>query len=322
MATLILDIMYNVETQDDFSDNFYMTMSLLGCNCKLLNFMIYRDEIMILINTLREEPFLPKNPAEVDIKMKFDKIIESNAVQFLTVVQCILMVSWVSTPIMESKSRKLVFRSWIPYNYSSPTLYGVTYMHQMISTTADTVMHIAVDTLFNGFLLCIYCQLEILEYRLQHLAKHEQNSAKECARHHNRIYKYAATVNKSFQVVLCFQFIAAGSMICFNIYRLTQTKITEKGIETIMLMFCSLLQIFYYCWYGNEVKQKSLKIPDAILASNWESLDINSKRTLLMVMLRATFPMEFTSAHVVSVNLESFMTVIKTSYSAYNVLNR
>lgn len=86
MAMLILDIIYNVETQDDLSDNFYLTMSLLGCNCKLFNFMIYRDQIMILISTLQKEPFLPKNAAEVDIKMKYDKIIEYVYPSLLAVV--------------------------------------------------------------------------------------------------------------------------------------------------------------------------------------------------------------------------------------------
>ncbi|XP_076285432.1 odorant receptor 10-like [Lasioglossum baleicum] len=99
------------------------------------------------------------------------------------------------------------------------------------------------------------------------------------------------------------------AIICFTLYRITQTDLGERLASTVMYAFCMLMQIFYYCWYGNEVRRKSLEIPDLIFASNWSHLDDDSKKTLLMIMVRATFPIEFTTAHILSVNIDSFMAV-------------
>ncbi|XP_078053778.1 odorant receptor 49b-like [Augochlora pura] len=316
----ILDIVFNVQTQEDFSDNIFFTVSVLGGVCKMYTILSNRDNIMILVKTLQKEPFVPVNEEEMNIKSRFDKIIEDNAVQFMWLVQATMMLVWVSTPIMEAKNRKLAFRAWIPYNYSSVTLYTMTYLCQYVTLTFDTMMHISCDSLFNGLLICVYCQLEILMCRLQNIKNDQKRAAKMCAFHHHQIYIYATNVSRSFRLVLIFQLMAAVSMVCFCIYQLTQVPFGGKAVEQIMFMFCALIQIFYYCWYGNEVRRKSLEVPDIIFESNWTNLDNGTKKVLLMIMLRATFPMEFRSAHIMSVNLESFMAVIKTSYSVYNLL--
>lgn len=51
-----------------------------------------------------------------------------------------------------------------------------------------------------------------------------------------------------------------------------------------------------------------------IFGINWLSLDRNLKESLLIIMNRAIIPIEFTSAYVVSMNLDSFVGVSKQIY--------
>ncbi|XP_076648499.1 odorant receptor Or1-like isoform X2 [Halictus rubicundus] len=322
LLTHLLDLIFNVRSQKDFSENVYIMTSVTGGVFKMTMLLVNRKNIVVLLNALRKEPFLPVDDEETDIKSRLDKIIDMNSIQFMGAIQITMMAMWISTPILQGKNRKLAFRAWFPYNYSSPTLYTVTYLYQAVALTFETSMHVACDTLFSGMLICIYGQLEILGHRLQQITNDEGKSVIQCARHHHKLYVYAASVNKTFHAVLFFQMIMSVSMVCFSIFQLSQTRLSGRMIENFMLMFCPLLQIFYYCWYGNEVKRKSLEVSDMIFASNWMSLDKNTKRILLVIMLRSTYPMEFKSAHIMHVNVESFMAVIKTSYSAYNVLTR
>ncbi|XP_076284737.1 odorant receptor Or1-like [Lasioglossum baleicum] len=245
------------------------------------------------------------------------------------------VIIWITSLIRDPKNRALAFRAWIPYDYSSPTLYTITYAHQAVSVFIGSFMNVAFDTLFSGLMFCIYSQLEILGHRLRNINRDQKESAKQCVRHHIflfecKINKYSDTilndcrlvekVNKGFRVVLFIQFLSSMVLICFIFYRIVKMGIASKTLETLVYAFCMLMQIFYYCWYGNEVKLKSLEIPVFIMNSNWVSLDETTKKILLMIMIRSTFPMQFTSGHIVSMNLDSFMTVLKTSYSAYNVL--
>jgi len=48
---------------------------------------------------------------------------------------------------------------------------------------------------------------------------------------------------------------------------------------------------------------------DHIFEMDWPELNINFKKAFVMIMNRATIPIEFTSAYVFSMNLESFVEV-------------
>ncbi|XP_076284735.1 odorant receptor 10-like [Lasioglossum baleicum] len=149
-----------------------------------------------------------------------------------------------------------------------------------------------------------------------------------------------------------FQFMASTPMACLTLFRISTMEMGSKMYECVMYIVCTLVQLSYYCWYGNEVKLKSLEIPDVIFSSNWPDLDNSSKKMLMIIMKRATSPIEFSSGHIVALNLNTFMSVsfllsncafdfyltflrilhlpsssrffpqvLKTSYSVFNVLH-
>ncbi|XP_011707176.1 PREDICTED: odorant receptor Or2-like [Wasmannia auropunctata] len=83
-----------------------------------------------------------------------------------------------------------------------------------------------------------------------------------------------------------------------------------------------LVQIFIYCWFGNEVKIKSLQLMNSIYNTDWPALSNSNKKDILLIMRRATTPIEFTSAYIITMNLESFVALLKLSYSAFNLLHQ
>ncbi|XP_076285424.1 odorant receptor Or1-like [Lasioglossum baleicum] len=118
-----------------------------------------------------------------------------NSIQFMGALQIALFIGWIGTLVMEGKNRQLAFRSWFPYNYSSPTLYAVTYLYQFVAFNLETTAHAACDTLFSGMLICIYGQLEILGHRLQRIKNDEEKSVIKCARHHHQLYVSVSYIN-------------------------------------------------------------------------------------------------------------------------------
>lgn len=116
------------------------------------------------------------------------------------------------------------------------------------------------------------------------------------------------------------------------------TQITfERIMQLAIYSSCMLTQIYIFCWYGNEVKLKvysfhdnnesnpsiqsvtsyffffiilqSLDISNMIFELDWPDLDNTTKRDLLMIMMRASYPIEMTSVHVITMNLDSFVIV-------------
>ncbi|XP_078051444.1 odorant receptor Or1-like [Augochlora pura] len=317
----MLDIIFNVENQGQFCDNFSVTAAGLISIYKMINFMGKRETILLLINSLEKEPFAPTNKEEMNIKQKFDKAIQKNTMVFMSVLAVYLLVMWMSSLMRDVKRRQLAIqRVWVPFDYSSLILYIITYSHQASCSVLLSVMHLANDTLISGLMVLIHCQLELLQHRLNNITGDHSRSVKACARHHECIYQFASNVNKHFQGILGFQFIVSTPMVCLTLFRITGMSLGSHFYEAAMYIICTMMQLSYYCWYGNEVKLKSLEIPDVIFANNWSELDSDAKKMLLFIMQRSAFPIEFTSAHIFAVNLDSFMAVMKVSYSIFNLL--
>lgn len=146
------------------------------------------------------------------------------------------------------------------------------------------------------------------------------------------------------------QFSGSTMTVSFTLYQLT--KISSTSIEYAKMslyMYCMLIQIYLYCWYGNLVtlkvwrdvkynrrdwvliieiilntfKIQSKEIIDRIFDINWTVLDNSVKTSLLIMMNRAMNPISLVVAKIFSLNLDSFISVgiPITIYQSIVILN-
>ncbi|KAL0116245.1 hypothetical protein PUN28_011228 [Cardiocondyla obscurior] len=316
-----INIIINVDNSDEFTDTLYMMLTILVAGYKQVYIWIYRKNFLDLIKILTEKPFAPCDSSEKIIQEKFEYFIKNNTRRYLTIVvmsiSSIVLMS-VSTVFM---SKNLTYKAWIPFNYSSPTVYLAVYIHQLIAMSTSGIVNVACESLLCGFLLHICCQFEILGHRLGKLM-HDQSSLRDCVCHHNRIFEYAYTVNNMFAKIIATQFAVSMMVVCSNLYRIAMATDYASFIPLIMYTSAILVQIFNYCWFGNEVKLKSLQLVNSIYDIEWPALSNSNKKDLLLIMKRAMIPIEFTSAYIITMNLESFVALLKMSYSVFNLLHQ
>ncbi|XP_018337036.1 PREDICTED: odorant receptor Or1-like [Trachymyrmex septentrionalis] len=317
-----MDLIIIVDNSNDFTDNFYVLLAMIVSCCKMLALLMNRCNIEMLIKTLMRKPFRPVEPDEMKIQQKFEKLIQSNTLYYTILVETTCLSVAVTSLLTEFKKGNLTFRAWLPFDYSSSQLFPFVYAHQLISFTMGSVHHVACDSLICGFLVHICCQIEILEHRLRKSAR-DPNILRECVLQHNNIFKFARIVNEKFRITIFVQFVVSTLVMCFNLYQFTKsTALRTKYMQLIMYTCSMLSQIFFYCWYGNEVKLRSRQLINNIFEMEWFKFNGTAQKTLLMAMRRAVVPIEFTSACVISMNLDSFVGLLKTSYSAYNILKQ
>ncbi|XP_076389277.1 odorant receptor 10-like [Megachile rotundata] len=135
-------------------------------------------------------------------------------------------------------------------------------------------------------------------------------------------FRFAKMVNEKFTEVMFFQFAASTSIMCLNLYRILNYESIGMLIETLIYSFGTFAQIAYYCWFSNEVKLESIKFADEIFCSDWVSWGNEAKKVFLMVITRSAQPIEFSCISILPINLESFMKLLKTSYSAFNIMQQ
>lgn len=71
-----MDIILTVDNVDEFMDNFYMLLAMIVSCFKMLSLLMNRKNIATLTNILTKEPCAPLEPAEMEIRQKYGKIIE------------------------------------------------------------------------------------------------------------------------------------------------------------------------------------------------------------------------------------------------------
>ncbi|XP_077264586.1 odorant receptor 46a-like isoform X2 [Temnothorax americanus] len=325
----IMDLVLYVDNTNDFTNNMNMMLTVSISCYKVLIMCLNYENIVALINYLTEEPFKPLDSDEMKIRRRYDKLIRNNTLRYTVLVTatCIIVIS--SSLFTDFRHKRLKYREWIPYDYSSYKIFCFTYAQQLLSACYSGIVSVAIDSLVCGLFMHICCQIEILEYRLRKILSNQLTVA-YCVRHHNRIFEFAQLVNINFTKIIGFQFTASVMITCTNLYQLTKSTFNADHFSLITFTGAMLTQIFIYCWFGNKVKLKvylieqklrsdkynilritsqSLQLTDSIFQMEWPKMNNNVKKSLLIIMKRAMTPIEISSLYILTMNLDSFVSV-------------
>ncbi|XP_071631629.1 odorant receptor 46a-like isoform X1 [Temnothorax longispinosus] len=317
----LLDIILNVDNTDDFTDTFYFMLAMVNSCCKIVGLLVNRKNIGILTNILTQKPFIPLEADEIEIRHKFDRTIQINTLWYTILIETTCASTALISLFTDFRKSTLTYREWTPYNYTSEVVFCVIYARQLVCTFFGSMVNVACDSLICGLLLHVCCQIEILECRLKKVSL-GQNNLRECVRQHDCIFKFALMVNEKFKIIIAIQFVVSTLVVCFNLYQLAKMTLSAQCFPLILYTFAMLTQILIYCWYGNEVKLKSVQLAANIFGMGWLKMKQSRKQNLLMIMNRSLTPIEFSCAYIITMNLDSFVGLLRTSYSAYNILQQ
>lgn len=114
-------------------------------------------------------------------------------------------ISCLSMPLVsicsDFKYKRLKYRQWVPYDYSSLMIYCFTYAHQAIAVFHTAGVNIACDSFICALLMYVCCQFEILQHRLKNITDN-WNTVAYCIYHHNRIFELIIKLEIMFLLVL------------------------------------------------------------------------------------------------------------------------
>ncbi|XP_014485792.1 PREDICTED: odorant receptor Or1-like [Dinoponera quadriceps] len=331
ITTQLLDIILIVDNVEDFTANSLLFISVISAFSKMFTPLIRRGRIIDLIETLQRPPCRVCDQEEVEIQAKFDRSIRSRSLYYLFLATSSATGALAGAMLAILKGQ-LPLRVWVPYDYSTSLLFWLTSVQLLLSVSFGTIINISTETLVYGLCLQTCAQLEILTHRLQRVAlsspgaRESDTSPKRASRlsehvcHHLCIIRYAEQVNEIYSQVFFTQFFASILVLCSSVYYLS-SHLTLEDIATMgTYTFCMFVQIFVYCWAGNEVILKSTNLSDAIYEMEWILMTISERKDLLMIMKRCTKPIRFSSSFLVMLSLRSYGKLLKASYSAFNVL--
>ncbi|XP_048516116.1 odorant receptor 43a [Athalia rosae] len=234
----------------------------------------------------------------------------------------ITLVMQLIAPLAQGiRTRSLPYSIWLPYSTEPILNYILTYIVLTLMAIIGMPMTVASDCTISGLMMVTCSQLEILQFRLARL--NTRSDVKECVQHHNIISKFAGEIGKIFGAAVFVHFLLSMLNICSVIYVVSKAESKSGLIISALFLLCMLIQLLLYCWNGNEVFLRSQAVTHTAMDStSWVILPQEMKKAFLLIMARSQKPMHMKAGGILDLSLSTYMMILKTSYSAFNLLQQ
>ncbi|XP_014480183.1 PREDICTED: uncharacterized protein LOC106747303 [Dinoponera quadriceps] len=333
----ISEVIELVRTRDhieDITEGLFLTLTYVALCFKYGNFLARRDEVSILLNCFRSKTCQPKNFEERTILIKYDPKWCVRTFMSMSQATCWALVF---APIVgpQDSDRPLPFKTYMPYSIFGWYLYLATYLQHVAAIFYGVLLNVSFDSLVYGFTLHACGQIELLCHRLSEIFKDcldadqyriKSNRAAvigECVRHHLRVHELVRRIQSLFVWTVTVLFIFSMVTLCTSIFQMSKKKLLSVGFLSLVLYLgCMLYQVFFYCWYGNELRLKSKRIANAIYFSNWTMATPQERRSLVLIMINSQKGFVLSYHGIFSLCLDTFTWIFNTSYSAFNLLQQ
>ncbi|XP_044270428.1 odorant receptor Or1-like [Tribolium madens] len=282
-----------------------------------------------LLSILDTEMFQPKNSVQI---LEIESNIHVWKLIYKTFAYSCFSVNifWAVYPLFDETDRRLPFIAWYPYDTKITPFYEITYLHQILSLSFITTIHVNVDALAAALNVFNGSQFDILEDNLKNLHKLEKNGMVDvkqnltyCVSHHKHILSFADKCNKYLNWILFLQFFICGIAIGMTMFQLTLVVSFSTEFNAYLTYGIAItMQVFMYSWFGNEVKMKSSKVSYALFECEWIDFSQNVKKDLLFFIMRLQKPVELSAFNLFYLTLETFMKIMKTAWSYFALLHQ
>ncbi|KYB28921.1 Odorant receptor 46a, isoform A-like Protein [Tribolium castaneum] len=280
-----------------------------------------------LNNLQKNEMFQPKNLKQI-------KMVQPSLNEWTTLFRMFWFSGFAAMfllslfPLVDGtyKEFRLPFLAWYPYDTKSSPFYELMYLHQVISTYTVGVVDISADTLIAALNMYVGTQCDILCDNIRDIDGPVQEMDakwKKCFTHHKEILKFAEHCQKFFNWIVLTQFCASVISIGLSMFQLT--LVVPLSSEFFMFIFylgAITVEIFMYCWFGNEVELKSSNILYATFEVNWVDAPQEVKKSILIFAIRCQNPIKMSSLNLFYLTLETFKAILRTSWSYFAVLRQ
>ncbi|KAJ3663367.1 hypothetical protein Zmor_007648 [Zophobas morio] len=233
-------------------------LATLKIHCFIKNARILQR----LMSDLEITEFQPRNDEQVDLvrpTLKTWKIVY----QAYVAVTITAVLLYCLFPLVNGtfKEFRLPYWAWYPYDTKISPNYEFTYIYQVVSIAMLASVNINMDTLIAALMMYVAIQCDILSDNLKHVKNDEDSQfVKELeyhVTHHKMILRFARDINTFFNGIVLGQFFTSAAALALAMFQLTMVAPMSSEFISLLFYISSMtMQIFLYCWYGNELETR------------------------------------------------------------------
>ncbi|KAJ3663408.1 hypothetical protein Zmor_007674 [Zophobas morio] len=301
---------------------FVVMSNMLGI-AKMLVFVCNIRKMKQLTRMLNSHQFQPKSEAQVKLVQPLLKLWKRFYISWGSYVSS-CMVLWLAAPLMHG-GHELVIPAWYPFSLEKPLNYAFAYVYQTVGFMYSTVGIINVDTLIYALLMYICAQCDLLCDNLGNLDGNEEEFNGKfisCVKHYELILRFAKITNNVFNPIILGQFGTSALTIALTLFQLSLVDhFDTTAVISIVYVLGLAVELYVFCWYGNEIEIKTSKIPYCIYSSNWIDISLGVNKNIFIFVERCQKPLKITAINLFDLSLKTFVVIIRSSWSYFALLS-
>ncbi|XP_014611760.1 PREDICTED: odorant receptor 13a-like [Polistes canadensis] len=325
-VTLFTDICMMVDdlsiVTDDgcvFAGMFVVLFNVINCQCT-------RDQIARLsdetLNSCEELCQLSK--VNITEKLRYylwrDKLpfYSFCSLGYLLVIALIFFAS--------TEDGSLPIRARYPFDIRTSPGHEIGFVIEACSIFFGVTAILAIDTIIVSICNLILLQLEILSMNFQYCSTAEirfEKFFKQYIQHHQRLLNMINDLNDLFSSSMLVQMFSSTSMICLTGFQAIVVAGQDSNFwKYSIYLGAAISQLLYICWIGNEVITHSTLLVDAQWLSQWHNQPLDRTANLLIISsMFSQKPLKLKAGKFYILSLETFINIMKGSYSFFALLN-
>ncbi|XP_077259545.1 odorant receptor 10-like isoform X1 [Temnothorax americanus] len=212
-------------------------------------------------------------------------------------------------------------------NSSIPSsLYLVIVTVQYILLILNSTSNCGNDSLFLAIIIHVCGQMEILKIEFSNYGVKSKNLSEDfsvLASRHRYLIEHTGLLIDVISFVLLVQLLFSSILIClmgFQLILALKHHDVVMIIKTITVLGALLLQLFCYSFVGDYLKCQMEEVVNSIYSCNWYNLPLKLMKNIVFTIMRSQQPVQLLAGRFFVINIETFMTILKSSFSYLSVL--
>ncbi|XP_053954918.1 odorant receptor 94b-like [Anastrepha ludens] len=314
---------------DILTQNICLSLTHVAGVIKVVNIIYRLDDIAIVVRKIEyaaKTYVISKNQLKEFLRDEFKNKIPLTIYASLVGFTAVLGIIYLFYNPKEVAGRIFPYRvklpDWMPF--------GMQLVYMGLSVLVVALQIVAVDYLNVTMINQIRCQLNILnlafdEFKLGFEAKegtmdsreiNPENKLRAIIEHHCLLIELRNEVEAIFRMPLLIQFFTSLVIFAMTGFQ-ANVKAQDPDGASLIYCYCGCIfcELFFYCWFGNEVSEQSKTLATSGYGSPWYEFDQRFKNSLLLFLSQSQEPFVFTAGGFISLSLPSFSGILSKSYS-------
>ncbi|XP_058453986.1 odorant receptor Or2-like [Malaya genurostris] len=241
-----------------------------------------------------------------------------------------LMTTCFSLYPLFSAERVLPYGVFIPgIDVHATPIYEIVFFLEFYLTIPACCMYIPFTSFYCTCSQFGLVRIAALKQSLQKLHQHNWSEQaliaklKQCLEYHKEIIKYVSDLNELIAYIFLLELLICGTMLCALLFILNLSNQLTQIAMICSYLLTLLLQLFALYWHSNEIREQSLEIGDWLYYNSaWLDFSVPVKKMILLMIARTQRPLVIKNGNVYPMTLETFQSLLNTSYSYYTILRR